>query len=48
MVDIFALAVSHGLLAIAVWRLLSRDDLYDEGRGEPRRRFGRRGRKPDA
>lgn len=30
MVDIFALAVSHGLLALAVWRLLSRDDLYDD------------------
>lgn len=30
MVDIFALAVSHALLALAVWRLLSRDDLYDE------------------
>ncbi|WP_269430643.1 hypothetical protein [Novosphingobium malaysiense] len=30
MVDILALAVSHGLLALAVWRLLWRDDLYDE------------------
>lgn len=30
MVDIFALAVSHALLALAVWRLLSRDDLYDD------------------
>lgn len=27
MVDILALALSHGLLALAVWRLLSRDDL---------------------
>ncbi len=27
MVDYFALALSHGLLALAVWRLLWRDDL---------------------
>ncbi|MBT0668749.1 hypothetical protein HT136_10265 [Novosphingobium profundi] len=27
MVDILALALSHGLIALAVWRLLARDDL---------------------
>jgi hypothetical protein len=30
MVDIFALALSHGLLALAAIRLLSRPDLDDE------------------
>lgn len=38
MVDILALAVSHGLLALAVWRLLLRDDLYDDS---PRRKESR-------
>lgn len=31
MVDILALAISHGLLLIAAWRLLSRPDLDVEG-----------------
>nr|WP_166178362.1 hypothetical protein [Altererythrobacter segetis] len=32
MVDILSLAVTHGLMAIALWRLLSRDDLgHDPG-----------------
>lgn len=31
MVDIFALSLSHGLLLVAVWRLLQRDDLDREG-----------------
>lgn len=31
MVDIFALALSHGLLALAAWRLLLRPDLDVEG-----------------
>jgi hypothetical protein len=35
MVDYFALAISHGLLAIAVWRLLARADL-DEDHPQPR------------
>jgi hypothetical protein len=31
-VDILSLAVTHGLMAIALWRLLSRDDLgHDPG-----------------
>ena len=30
MIDNFALAVSHGLLILAVWRLLTRADLDDD------------------
>ena len=30
MIDNFALALSHGLLLLAAWRLLSRDDLDDD------------------
>ncbi|MBT2135455.1 hypothetical protein KK137_14045 [Croceibacterium sp. LX-88] len=30
MVDIFTLALTHGLLAVAVWRLLFRPDLDSE------------------
>ncbi|HKT85700.1 MAG TPA: hypothetical protein VJQ77_06420 [Novosphingobium sp.] len=37
MVDIFALALSHGLLALAAIRLLPRPEL-DEEVGEPLRR----------
>ena len=40
MVDNIALAISHGLLAIACWRLLTRADL-DRDDGVPRK-FGRR------
>ncbi|EIZ78416.1 hypothetical protein WSK_3035 [Novosphingobium sp. Rr 2-17] len=42
MVDILALAVSHGLLALACWRLLWRADLDQEGDAPPRRRHPRR------
>jgi hypothetical protein len=31
MIDNFALALSHGLLMLAAWRLLSRPDLEDDG-----------------
>ena len=31
MIDNFALALSHGLLLIAAWRLMSRPDLDDDG-----------------
>jgi hypothetical protein len=31
MIDNFALALSHGLLILAAWRLLSRPDLDDDG-----------------
>jgi hypothetical protein len=34
MVDILALALSHGLLLLAAWRLLSRPELDVEGPGE--------------
>lgn len=30
MIDNFALAISHGLIALAVWRLLRRPDLDRE------------------
>ena len=30
MIDNFALAVSHGLMLLAAWRLLSRPDLDDD------------------
>ena len=33
MVDILAIALSHGLIALAAWRLLFRDDLNREGPG---------------
>lgn len=34
MIDSFALAVSHGLLILAAWRLLSRPDLDRETDGD--------------
>jgi len=43
MVDIFALSIAHGLLVLAAWRLMARDDLDSEG--GPRPKFGSR-RKP--
>ena len=30
MIDLFSLAVSHGLMMLAAWRLLSREDLDRE------------------
>ena len=39
MIDNFALALSHGLLLLAAWRLLSRDDLDDDA-AEPSARKG--------
>jgi len=35
MIDNFALALSHGLLILAAWRLLSRPDLDDPNAPEP-------------
>jgi hypothetical protein len=35
MIDNFALALSHGLLILAAWRLLSRPDLDDDGAQGP-------------
>ena len=34
MVDYFALAVSHGLLALAAWRLILRADLDSDPAGD--------------
>ncbi len=34
MIDNFALAISHGLILLAIWRLLSRPDLDNEGASE--------------
>ena len=31
MVDYFAIALTHGLIALAVWRLMTRDDLDQDG-----------------
>jgi hypothetical protein len=36
-VDIATLALTHGLMAIALWRLLWRDDLDDDVGAVPRR-----------
>lgn len=38
MIDTFALAISHGLILVAAWRLLSRSDLDDDA-GKPRQTF---------
>jgi hypothetical protein len=42
-IDTFSLLVSHGLILIALWRLMSRDDL-DRESDEP----GAQGSTPDA
>lgn len=34
MVDIFALALTHGLMLLAVWRMLQRDELDAEAAEE--------------
>ena len=36
MIDYFAIALTHGLLALAIWRLLWRADLDSEGDGDTR------------
>lgn len=40
MIDIFTLALTHGLIALAAWRLLTRDDLDEEGETAKRMRPG--------
>jgi hypothetical protein len=50
MIDNFALAVSHGLLLLAAWKLLSRPDLDDDyaDPNAPKRGLGfRRARSDD-
>ena len=44
MVDVFTLALTHGLMAIALWRLLFRPELDQEGDADPARPW----RKPAA
>ena len=34
MIDTFALALTHGLMLLAAWRLLSRPDLDEDGDAE--------------
>ncbi|HEX8125676.1 MAG TPA: hypothetical protein VF548_08855 [Allosphingosinicella sp.] len=54
MIDNFSLALTHGLLLLAAWRLLSRTDLDDDpapGTESPApkgRRWTLRGGKPNA
>ena len=43
MIDNFALALTHGLLLLAAWRLLSRPDLDDDSAPAPEREKGRPG-----
>lgn len=38
MIDTFALALTHGLILVAAWRLLSRPEL-DDDTGKPRQTF---------
>jgi hypothetical protein len=35
MVDLFALMLTHGLLALAAWRLVLRGDLDQDSRRDP-------------
>ena len=48
MIDNFALGLSHGLLLLAAWRLLSRPDLNDDEAAAPKapERVSRWGAKP--
>jgi len=54
MIDSFSLALTHGLLLLVAWRLLSRPDLDDDGAaapdaGVPKKRGWNFGRgRPDA
>lgn len=43
MIDYFAIALTHGLILLACWRLLSRDDLDSDGAlvEKPRRAWER-------
>ena len=38
MIDYFTLALTHGLMALALWRLAFRDELDTEGPGGPQAR----------
>ncbi len=42
MIDNFALGLTHGLMLLAVWRLMSRNDLDQDGGTSARRWWPRR------
>ena len=42
MIDNFALGLTHGLMLLAAWRLLSRSDLNEDGATGARRWWPRR------
>jgi hypothetical protein len=42
LVDILTLALTHGLMALAAWRLIQRDELDEEGDAAPRSRWLRK------
>ena len=44
MIDTLGLAISHGLILLAAWRLFLRCDLDEEIGDQPTSRFPRRGR----
>jgi hypothetical protein len=44
MIDNFALALTHGLMLVALWRLLKRPDLDRDGGGTARPRWGAKAR----
>ena len=46
MIDNFALALSHGLMLLAAWRLLARADLDDDSVPPPERGDARASRWP--
>jgi len=46
MIDNFALLVSHGLMLLAAWRLLSRPDLNDASAAPPEPAPARAARRP--
>ena len=47
MIDLFTLALTHDLIALALWRMLFRADL-DFEQGEPARRTWRKDVPPEA
>jgi hypothetical protein len=51
MIDNFALALSHGLILLAAWRLLGRPDLDDDAAAPDKAKppvFRKRGSRPGA
>ena len=44
MIDNFALGLSHGLLLLVAWRLLSRPDLNDDDADSPKAPVAKTGR----